>query len=107
MSKTASNLTQFTTHEDEVFGYTIQYPSSWNLTQDSSLNKVVDFSPPDDGVNISVRVLPRTDNETLKDRDNEIKNNSDFGPTLRQFLWSPYLKQFSFYFLFIELSPIL
>ena len=27
--------------------------------------------------------------------------------TLRQFLWYPYLSQFSLYFLFIDVSPIL
>jgi hypothetical protein len=77
LSETDSNLGQFTTYEDEDFGFAIQYPSSWNLTQDSTLNKVVDFSP-EDGVNISVRVFPRTDNETLKDRGNELKNDSNF-----------------------------
>ena len=74
---TTSNITQYSTYEDEDFGFTIQYPSSWNLSQDSTLNKVVDFSP-EEGVDISVRVVPRTDNETLKDRGDVLRNNSDF-----------------------------
>lgn len=78
VSETNSNLTQFSTYEDEDFGYTIQYPSSWNLTQDTTLNKVADFSSPEGDVDISVRVFPRIDNETLKDRGDELKNNSDF-----------------------------
>lgn len=73
-----SNLTQFSTYEDEDFGFTIQYPSTWNLTQDTTLNKVADFSSPEDDIDISVRVFPRIDNETLKDRGDDLKNNSDF-----------------------------
>lgn len=74
-----TNQTQFTTYEDEEFGFTIQHPSDWTAgTEDTTYNAVVTFTSPENDGSVDVRVFPRGEGETLKSWGNDFKEDPNF-----------------------------
>jgi hypothetical protein len=73
------NPTDFLKYDDEDLGFSIAYPSDWDVnTKDLTHNMVVVFKPPEEGATVEIKFFPRDSGKTLTKFSNELKNDDNY-----------------------------
>jgi hypothetical protein len=70
------NSTEYLQYEDSDIGFKMNYPSNWEA-KDAGLanNAVVGFVPPDESVQVNVKLFPRQNSDSLKTFGNLLRND--------------------------------
>ncbi|MDF0682462.1 MAG: PsbP-related protein [Candidatus Nitrosocosmicus sp.] len=77
LNTTTSN--SFSKYEDQDLGFSLEYPSNWEVGSGSNAYQIVSFSSPDNTASAYIYFKPREDDETLKNFGDEfVKENEDF-----------------------------
>jgi hypothetical protein len=67
MATSEENSTDYLQYEDSDIGFKMDYPSDWDVDDSALVNQaVVAFAPPDQSVQVNVKLFPRTDSMSLK-----------------------------------------
>lgn len=74
------NSTDYLQYDDSDIGFKMNYPSDWDAqVADLTNNAVVAFAPPDESVEVDVKLIPRTNSMSLKSfGDNYFKKDENF-----------------------------
>lgn len=69
----------FLGYSDEDLGFSLEYPSNWEVGSGNNAYQIVSFSSPDDSASVYVYFAPKEEDETLKSFGDEfIKENENF-----------------------------
>lgn len=74
----STSTTDFLTYEDKDLGFTIKYPSDWNIDSgENQLYTIASFDSPDNKASVDIRIIPQGSYKSLKDYGNKAFKQSD------------------------------